>query len=97
MKLLALGRAREGADARSQIARHAKEEMQRVWELYHAGTVREMYSPGGPGAVLVLETRARSDAVDLLDGLPLVRVDFDVIELHSFAALQVLFAVQEAE
>jgi hypothetical protein len=100
MKLLALGRARDGADTREQIARHAKEEMQRLWELYRAGTVREMYSPTGPGAVLVLETAARINAVEVLEGLPLVKagvVEFEVIELHPFAAFQILFAAREAE
>lgn len=100
MKLLAVGRARVGADVPAGIAAHVKEEMQRVWELYRAGTVREMYSLGGPGAVLVLETGARIDAVELLDGLPLVKagvVEFEVIELHPFAALQVLFTAREAE
>jgi hypothetical protein len=43
-----------------------------------------MYSPGGPGAVLVLET-------DSIDGvLPLVAndiIDFELIELRPFAAM----------
>jgi hypothetical protein len=61
MKLLAIGRPGEGADI-SEIGRHAREEMRALWRLYRHGTVREMYSPGRPGSVLVFETASRDDA-----------------------------------
>ena len=48
MKLLAIGRPREGADVH-EIGRHAREEMAALWRLYRDGAVREMYSPGRPG------------------------------------------------
>jgi hypothetical protein len=54
-----------------QIARHAREEMRALWQLYRDGVVREMYSPGRPGAVLVLEAVARKEAETALAGLPL--------------------------
>ena len=94
MKLLAIGRPREGVDAPREIARHADEEMRRLWALYRDGVVREMYSPGGPGVVLILETPARQDAAAALDGLPLVAgkvIEFELIELHPFSALGMLF------
>lgn len=97
MKLLAIGRPREGADIRA-IASHAQAEMSTLWRLYRDGAVREMYSPGQPGAVLVLETAARREAEAALAGLPLVAaglIVFELIELHPFSAVEVLFADQQ--
>lgn len=45
MKVLAVGRARTGIDARSAIAPHAHEELAKLGRLYAPRTVREMYSP----------------------------------------------------
>jgi hypothetical protein len=96
VKLLAIGRLRQGVDAR-EIACHADQEMRALWQLYRDGVVREMYSPGRPGAVLVLEAEAGKEAEAALAGLPLAAVGlivFEVIELHPFAAFEVLFADQ---
>jgi len=96
MRLLAIGRPCDGADVR-QIARYAREEMRALWQLYRDGVVREMYSPGRPGAVLVLETVARNEAEAALAALPLAAgglIGFELIELHPFSAFEVLFADQ---
>lgn len=96
MKLLAIGRPTEGADV-GEIARRAREEMAVLWGLYRDGVVREMYSPGRPGAVLVLETAGRPEAEAALAALPLSAsglIDFELIELQPFGAFQVLFADQ---
>jgi hypothetical protein len=96
MKLLAIGRPREGADVH-EIGRYAREEMAALWQLYRGGVVREMYSPGRPGAVLVLEAVGPREAEAAVAGLPLATaglIVFEVIELHPFSALQVLFAGQ---
>jgi hypothetical protein len=96
MNLLAIGRPREGADVR-EIGRHAGAEMRALWQLYRDGVVREMYSPGRPGAVLVLEAASGKDAEAALAGLPLAAaglIDFELVELHPFSALEVLFADQ---
>jgi hypothetical protein len=96
MRLLAIGRPRDGAGT-DDIARHAREEMRALWQLYRDGVVREMYSPGRPGAVLVLETVARKEAEAALAGLPLAAgglIGFELIELHPFSAFEVLFADQ---
>jgi hypothetical protein len=69
VKLLAVGRPREGADVRGAISRQAPAEMRALWALYRDGTVREMYSPGGPGAVLVLEAETKGDAMAALAAL----------------------------
>ena len=96
MRLLAIGRPRDGAGP-ADIARHAREEMRALWQLYRDGVVREMHSPGRPGAVLVLETAARKQAEAALGDLPLAAaglIGFELIELHPFSALEVLFADQ---
>jgi hypothetical protein len=94
MKLLAIGRPHEGADAH-QIALCAREEMSALWQLYRDGAVQQMYSPGRPGAVLVLEVATRDQAEAALAGLPLAAgglIDFELIELRPFSAFEVLFA-----
>jgi len=94
MKMLAVGRLRDGADAH-EIARYAREEMRALWQLYRGGVVREMYSPGRPGAVLVLEAASLQQAEAALADLPLVSAElivFEFIELHPFGAFEVLFA-----
>ncbi len=68
--------------------------METLWGMYTNGFVREMYSPGGPGAILVVEAPTGDEALAGLASLPLVAnglVDFDVVELHPFAALEALF------
>ena len=71
--------------------------MRVLWQLYRDGVVREMYSPGRPGAVLVLEANTKTEAESAVTGLPLAAaglIDFEVIELHAFSAFEVLFASQ---
>jgi hypothetical protein len=97
VKLLAIGRPRDGADGR-EIGRYARAEMAALWQLYRDGVVREMYSPGRPGAVLVLEAAGPQEAGAVVAGLPLAAnglIAFDVIELHPFSAFEVLFAGQQ--
>jgi hypothetical protein len=94
MKVLAVLRPRAGSDPRTAIATFAREELAALWRLYGSGTVREMYSPGGPGAVLVLEAESVTSAQAALGDLPLVAndiVDFELIELRPFTAFQALF------
>ena len=93
MKVLAVGRPREGTAA-PQIAAHARDEMAALWRLYRAGVVREAYSPGGPCAVLVLEVPDRASGLAAVAGLPLAGaglIEFELTELHPFGAFEVLF------
>jgi len=56
-----------------------------------------MYSPGRPGAVLLLDAASGKDAEAALAGLPLAAaglIVFELIELNPFSALEVLFADQ---
>ncbi len=94
MKILAILRPLDGTDARSAVMKHAREEMGALWELYRAGVVREMYSPGGPGAILVLEADSREAAANQLAELPLLAANImslELVELHPFSALGMLF------
>ncbi len=87
-------RPRDGVDAHRAIAPHAESELRALWELYRGGTVREMYSPGSPGAVLVLEADSVDAAQQVLAQLPLVAneiMTLELIGLQSFAAFQMLF------
>ncbi|MGO9900718.1 MAG: hypothetical protein ACLP0J_13735 [Solirubrobacteraceae bacterium] len=94
MKVLAIMRpAREG-DLRSEVMAAADDELAALWELYTEGVVREMYSPGGLGAVLTLEVESLKDAQDRLSRLPLIErglMALEVIELAPLRALQMLF------
>jgi hypothetical protein len=94
MKVLAIMRpAREG-DLRGEVMAAADDELGAVWEMYTEGVVREMYSPGGLGAVFTLEVDSLQDARDRLSRLPLIERDLmalEVLELAPFRALQVLF------
>jgi hypothetical protein len=95
MKVLALLRPPEGTDVRSAIAAHAADELSALWRLYSDGTVREMYSPAGPGAVLILETGSLDLARSALQTLPLLATEvmvLDVFELRPFAAFEILFS-----
>jgi len=100
MKILAILRPREGTDARSAVIKHAREELHALWDLYRGGCVREMYSPGAPGAILVLEADSLEQAAGQLADLPLLANDVmtvELIELHPFSAMQMLFADQEGD
>lgn len=95
MKMLAVGRPQGEGDPMPAIARHARAEMTALWALYERGVVREMYSPGGPGAVLVMEVDSEEAARSALGELPLVTegiIDFELIELLPMRALSMLFA-----
>ena len=74
---------------------YRKEEAARVWELYQAGTFRELYfRQDEPSAVLILECANIEEAFGLLDTLPLVReglITFDVIPLVPYPGLARLF------
>jgi hypothetical protein len=94
MKALAIMRPARDGDLRGELMAAADDELSALWELYTEGVVREMYSPGGPGAVLVLEVDSLQDARERLSGLPLIErglMGLEVLELAPFRALQMLF------
>ena len=94
MKILALEKEIPGVTA-DQFSPHLQAEARRVWELYKAGIIREMYfRQEKTDAVLVLECAGPADARDVLNSLPLVReklIDFDLIPLVPYPGLERLF------
>lgn len=70
-------------------------EAARVWELYRTGSVREAsFTITDHRAVLVLECDSESDAMQLLETLPLVRehhIAFDVLALRPYDGFERLF------
>jgi hypothetical protein len=87
-------RPRDRVDVRAEVARHAVAELRALWQLYRDGVVREMYSPAGPGAMLVLEADSVSGAERRVSQLPLIAAGvmaLEVIELRPFVAIEMLF------
>jgi hypothetical protein len=94
MKILAIMRPRDGVDVRSALTRHGRAELYALWEMYTEGLVREMHSPEGPGAVLILESESLQTAAIQLAKLPLIASDtmtLELIALHPFKPLEMLF------
>jgi hypothetical protein len=88
-------RPRDRVDVRAEVARHADAELRALWQLYRDGVVREMYSPAGPGAILVLEAVSAREAERLVAQLPLIEAGvmaLEVTELRPFAAIEMLFS-----
>ena len=87
-------RPHEGVDVRAALGAHARAELGALWRLYREGVVREMYSPGRPGAVLIVEAASSQEAETLLSSLPLIAhgvMNLELLELRPFAALEMLF------
>jgi hypothetical protein len=94
MKILAILRPARATGITDAIAAQAADELRELWQLYAGDRVREMYSPGGPGAVLVLEAASAEEAAGHLQRLPLLTsgtMTLETIELHPFGALGMLF------
>ena len=95
MKLLAIMRPENARDVRAEVAGHAAAELRALWELYKKGIVREMYSPGDPGAMLILEADSLKEAERALATKPLLAggiMGLGMIELRPFGALEMLFS-----
>ena len=97
MKILAIEKETPGVIA-DQFQPHLKAEAARVWELYHAGVLREIYFRADePSAVLMLECADVAQANTVLATLPLVQaglVAFDVIPLKPYPGFARLFAAE---
>ena len=95
MKILALEKEVPAVSAK-QFQLYLQAEARRVWELYKAGIIREMYfRKEKTEAVLVLECASTAEAREVLSTLPLVReslIDFDLIPLVPYPGLERLFS-----
>ena len=99
MKLLAIERDLP-AVAAENFAPHLAAEASRVWELYKAGIIRELYFRADRHeAVLVLECADVEEAQQMLGTLPLVRenlIAFELIPLAPYPGFARLFAVERS-
>jgi hypothetical protein len=87
VKTLVFCRAAEGI-SREQIAPHAAAELVALRELKSRGVLLKAYSPGGPGAVPISETKTTSAIDELIGSLPLHRaglIDVETIQLQPFS------------
>lgn len=98
MKVLAIEREVPGV-AGDAFESHLQAEAARVWELYQAGVIREIYfRQDRPDAVLVLECEDVEEARGVLQALPLVKeglIAFEIIPLRPYPGFARLFGEAE--
>jgi len=98
MKILAIEKDLPGAST-ERLQPLLKPEARRVWELYLAGVLREIYFRADcHSAVLVMECRDVAEARQVLSGLPLVAnelIEFEIIPLVAYQGFDRLFAPSE--
>ena len=94
MKILAIEQEVAGLTA-EDFAPHLKAEAQHVWDLYQAGTVRELYfAEPDHVAVLMLECADADEAAQILSQLPLVKaglIHFRIMPLVPYDGFSRLF------
>ncbi len=99
MKILAMEREVPGVKP-EQFAQHRKLEARKVWDLYLAGIIRELYfRQDRSEAVLIMECPSAGEAIRALGDLPLVRaglITFDVIPLVPYPGFARLFGEIES-
>jgi muconolactone delta-isomerase len=87
VKLLALCRPSLGTKMSDLAAHRASEaEMLEAWR--DSGSLLEAYSPGGPGAVLILSAPDVESAEQMLQSLPMSRaglIEVELITLHPLS------------
>jgi muconolactone delta-isomerase len=95
MKILAIEKDIQGIRA-EEFKPYLKQEAARVWELYQAGLIRELYfRQDQPSAILVLECADSREANEVLNSLPLVKerlISFEIIPLTAYPGFSRLFA-----
>lgn len=98
MKILALEKELPGVED-TAFQPHLKAEAARVWELYQAGILREIYFRADQHtAVLMLECPDVDAARAALDTLPLVQASlivFEIMPLMPYSGFGRLFASKE--
>ncbi len=85
MKFLAVCRPRDGAPP-ERFAELVPDEAEALRRLRSDGTLLEAWSPGRPGAVLILECPSEGEAAHTLSRLPLDAaglLDVEVTPLHD--------------
>lgn len=67
------------------------DEAREVYELYLSGSLREIYFNEWHNAVLILECESKTQALQLLESLPLLKrrmIEFEVMELLPYTGYQ---------
>jgi hypothetical protein len=100
MQILAI-LVRSAGRADSDFAPYRVPEERRVWALIKSAVIRRIWSRADrPGALLLLEAADAAEARETVKSLPMVReglVDFELMELAPFLALENLFGPQARE
>ncbi|MBN1887930.1 MAG: hypothetical protein JW850_08055 [Thermoflexales bacterium] len=99
MKILAIEHEMPDIPA-ERFQPHLRAEAARVWELYQAGILREIYFRQNQStSVLILECAGVEEAEQVLGTLPLIKeglITFEVIPLRPYPGMARLFASQES-
>jgi hypothetical protein len=85
MNVLLICRPRDGVDPSSSFPSHLAAERAQLRRLRTNGTLSAAYSPGGPGAILILDVPDHDTADRIAAELPLAiagLIDTETIELH---------------
>ncbi len=85
MKILAICSPRDQSP-REQFAALVPEEVEALRRLKSQGILLEAWSPGGPGAVLIIEASSQSEAESMVAQLPLAAaglIEIDLTPLHD--------------
>jgi hypothetical protein len=89
MRILVICRPAPGVDPKAQIMPLAGAELAALRDQRERGPLREAYSPGGPGAILIYEG-SREEVEAALAALPMAQagvIEATLTELHPFAGL----------
>jgi hypothetical protein len=93
MKFLAIEKEVDGVDW-SNCNDILKEEAKVAADLYLKGMIREIYFNDSQCAVILLESRSKEAANEVLNNLPLVKtgmITFDITELKPYTGFSRLF------
>jgi hypothetical protein len=96
MKILAIDHERDGV-TQAELQPYLVAEARRVWQLYQADILREIYFKADrTGVVLVLDCADETEARTHLDSLPLAQaglITFEIIPLIPYPGFERLFSV----
>ena len=90
MKILAIERVIKGTEWKNS-EKLLEQEAQHVFQLYLSDNLREIYFTEEKNAVLVMETKDRKTAEELLNALPLVKsgmIRFEILELLPYTGYE---------
>jgi hypothetical protein len=93
MKFLAIEKEVNGVDW-SNSNDILKEEAKVAADLYLKGMIREIYFNDSQCAVILLESRSKETAAEVLNNLPLVKsgmITFEITELKPYTGFSRLF------